>query len=100
MVNIGGKKIAPAEIERVLRELEGVSDVWVGVQERGNAESGREAFLLAAVETTRTREEILEALARRLPAWQIPRRLRVSPRLPRTARGKLDRTELERLANE
>ena len=92
LANIGGKKVAPSEIERVLRELEGVTDAWVGVRARA---SGGEDFLLAAVETERTREDVQATLARRLPAWQVPRRLWVTARLPRTERGKLDRRELE-----
>ncbi len=92
-VNIGGRKVAPSEIERVLRGLEGVTDAWVGVGDRSAGE-----FLLAAVETEQSRDAILAVLAARLPAWQIPRRLWVAVRLPRTERGKLDRAELERLA--
>ncbi len=97
-VNIGGKKVSPGEVERVLRSVEGVSDAWVGVQARGGA--GGEAFLTAAVETTRSRDEVLHALADRLPAWQIPRRLWVAGQLPRTERGKLNRAELERATRE
>ena len=98
IVNIGGKKVAPAQIERVLRELDGVNDAWVGVQARGGA--GGEEFLTAAVETARSKQAILSALGERLPAWQIPRRLWVSGQLPRTERGKLDRVELERIFRE
>ena len=92
LANIGGKKVAPAEIERALRALDGVTDAWVGVQTRA---AGGEDFLLAAVETTRTGEEVRQALAERLPAWQVPRHWWVALRLPRTERGKLDRRELE-----
>ncbi len=74
VANIGGKKVDPAEVERVLREMSGVSDAWVGVQARAEAAGGGD-FLLAAVETTAGREEILRALTARLPAWQVPRRI-------------------------
>jgi long-chain acyl-CoA synthetase len=93
LANIGGKKVSPTEIERALRALEGVTDAWVGVRARGGIGGGD--FLLAAVETGRGQEEILRDLAARLPEWQIPRRLWVRVRLPRTARGKLDRQQLE-----
>ena len=92
LANIGGKKVSPAEIERALRALDGVTDAWVGVQARA---AGGEDFLLAAVETARTGEEVRQALAERVPAWQIPRQWWVALRLPRTERGKLDRRELE-----
>ncbi len=92
LANIGGKKVAPLEIERVLRGLDGVTDAWVGVGSRG---SGGGDFLLAAVETARSRIEVQQELAGRVPAWQLPRQWWVAPQLPRTARGKLDRRELE-----
>ena len=92
LANIGGKKVAPLEIERQLRGLDGVTDAWVGV---GSRKAGGADFLLAAVETRRSRAEVQQALAERVPAWQIPRRWWVAPQLPRTARGKLDRQELE-----
>lgn len=93
LANIGGKKVAPLEIERLLRGLDGVTDAWVGV---GSRLSGGEEFLLAAVETSRSRAEVRQALAERVPAWQVPRQWWVAPQLPRTARGKLDRLELEK----
>ncbi len=100
LANVGGRKVAPVEIERVLRGLPGVSDAWVGVGLRKvgvrDAGGGGEDFLLAAVETERSRAEIQAALADRLPAWQVPRNLWVEARLPRTTRGKLDRIELEK----
>jgi acyl-CoA synthetase (AMP-forming)/AMP-acid ligase II len=103
LANIGGRKVAPGEIERVLRGLPGVSDAWVGVGTRkisGRDEGGGEDFLLAAVETEKKREQIQAWLAEHLPAWQIPRALWVESRLPRNARGKLDRQELERRCRE
>jgi acyl-CoA synthetase (AMP-forming)/AMP-acid ligase II len=93
LANIGGKKVSPAEIERALRALAGVTDAWVGVRTR--AEVGGGDFLLAAIETERGQAEILRELAAQLPTWQIPRRLWVAAHLPRTGRGKLDRQELE-----
>ena len=92
MANIGGKKVAPLEIERLLRGLDGVTDAWVGV---GSRTTGGGDFLLAAVETARSRAEVQRALAERVPGWQVPRQWWVAPQLPRTARGKLDRQELE-----
>jgi acyl-CoA synthetase (AMP-forming)/AMP-acid ligase II len=89
----------------VLRALPGVSDAWVGVGTRkiGGRDvgtGGGEDFLMAAVETERARAEIQAALARHLPGWQVPRSLWVEASLPRNARGKLDRLELEQRCRE
>lgn len=90
--NIGGKKVHPLEVERVLRTLPGVTDaaVWLRQSE------GRD-LLAAGVETARSRAELERALAARLPAWKLPKAWFIALELPRTARGKLDLAALQRM---
>lgn len=90
VANLGGKKVAPAEVERALCELPGVTDAWVTIlkDQRGND------CLAAAVETGRTRSEIEHELFQSLPAWKLPKLWLLSPSLPRTDRGKLHTAEL------
>jgi long-chain acyl-CoA synthetase len=83
--NLAGRKVAPAEIESLLRALPGVSDAWCGVGVR----AGRD-FLAVAVETTIPARELTHALTVRLPTWKQPRTLLALPQFPRTARGKID----------
>jgi acyl-coenzyme A synthetase/AMP-(fatty) acid ligase len=92
VANIGGRKVAPAEIEKILRGLAKVSEVWVSVIHL----KGRD-YLAAAVESTETAAILQEKLHHQLPPWKIPRFLKVKPLLPRTPRGKLDRTALRSL---
>jgi acyl-coenzyme A synthetase/AMP-(fatty) acid ligase len=89
--NIGGKKVHPLEVERVLRALPGVTDVTVWLGQR----QGRD-FLAAGVETAQSRVEIERALAARLPAWKLPKVYIVARELPRTPRGKLDLAAIKR----
>ncbi len=89
--NIGGKKVHPLEIERALRSIPGVSDAHVWLEHR----AGRD-LLAAAAETRHPRAQVEHALAEKLPAWKMPRRLVLAPDLPRTARGKLDTAQLKR----
>jgi acyl-CoA synthetase (AMP-forming)/AMP-acid ligase II len=88
VANIGGRKVAPAEVERALRAVPGVSDAWVAVLQdrRGND------YLAAAVETERA--EVESDLRERLPDWQLPKRYFLARSLPRTERGKLDTAAL------
>lgn len=90
IANVGGKKVAPTEIERALRELRGITDVWVTVlnDKRGNN------YLAAAVETARTRADIEQELLKTLPAWKLPKTWLIAPALFRSDRGKLHTTEL------
>ncbi len=95
VANLGGKKVAPAEIERALRELRGINDAWVTVlqDKRGND------YLAAAVETGRVRADIEQELLKTLPTWKLPKTWLLAPALPRTDRGKLHTAELkERLS--
>jgi acyl-coenzyme A synthetase/AMP-(fatty) acid ligase len=83
--NLAGRKVAPGEIESLLRALPAVSDAWCGVGVR----AGRD-FLVVAVETTAPARELKRTLATRLPTWKQPRSWLALPKFPRTARGKID----------
>ena len=91
VANVGGRKVDPAEVERTLRALPAVTDAWVAVRTR----PGGDDYLVAAVETRRSREEVLSLLTGRLSGWQTPRRLVTLTLFPRTVRGKVDRIALE-----
>jgi acyl-coenzyme A synthetase/AMP-(fatty) acid ligase len=92
---IGGKKVHPLEVERILRSLPVVTDAAVWIQQR----QGRN-FLAAGVETALSQAKIEGALAARLPAWKMPKCYFVAKKLPRTARGKLDLSALRKQMRE
>ncbi len=89
--NIGGKKVHPMEVERVLRALPGITDATVWLWQS----QGRD-LLAAGVETTHSRAEVELALAARLPAWKLPKAYVIARELPRTVRGKIDLQALKR----
>ncbi len=91
--NIGGKKVHPLEIERLLRAMPGVTDAAVWLQQS----EGRD-LLIAGVETAKSRAQIERALAGQLPAWKLPKTYVITRELPRNARGKLDLPALKRQA--
>lgn len=95
VANIGGRKVAPAEVETALMAIPGVSAAWVTVLEIASRD-----FLAAAVESARAPAEIFAALEKRLPKWKCPRQIVVSSRLPRTIRGKLDVVALRKLLDQ
>ncbi len=93
VANIGGKKVAPAEIEKVLRELRGVSDAWVTVLKGPHGDD----YLAAVIESARSIAEIERRLLNTLPTWKCPKACVVRAHLPRTARGKLDAARIKQL---
>jgi acyl-coenzyme A synthetase/AMP-(fatty) acid ligase len=84
IANIGGKKVHPGEITKLLMGLSGVREAKVFVLQ----DKGRD-YLAAAVETEMGEAGIRKILEARLPEWKQPRLLLCRPKLPRTERGKL-----------
>ena len=90
MVNRGGHKVFSAEVERVLREHDGVLDAAVvGVPD----EVGEElvaAFVVGAAEPAALRRHVLSQLA----DYAVPRFVHLVDELPRGATGKTDKAAL------
>jgi len=93
--NIGGKKVHPLEVERVLRSLPNVTDAAVWIQQI----EGRD-YLAAGVETTLSQAKVESDLAAQLPAWKLPKGYIIAKKLPRTGRGKVDLSALRERINE
>jgi len=93
-VKVRGYRIELGDIEAALTGLDAVRDAAV-VDRRDRAADG--AYLAAYVslrDQEATAEQILEALAARLPEYMIPATCTVLPELPLTPNGKLDRKAL------
>lgn len=90
-IKLNGYRLELEEIEASLRALPGVADAGVVAAMRG----GRPDHLVAFVVTSVPPQELRAALARKLPAYALPRHYRAVERLPLTVNGKLDRRALE-----
>ena len=96
-VNVAGRKVQPAEVEQVLRELTGVVDVRV----IGIADARRGEQLVAFLVMRTTQPSIVELrrfCAARLASYKIPRLFLFPDRIPVTPRGKTDRAALHAAA--
>ncbi len=88
-IKTGGHRVAPAEVEAVLRSLDGVLDaVVVGVPDPTLGE--RVAALVELAEPPPERAALVRALAGRLEPSKRPRPLLVVDAIPRAAAGKPD----------
>jgi O-succinylbenzoic acid--CoA ligase len=95
LIITGGENVWPAAVERVLLRHRAVGEV--AVIGRPDAEWGqRVVAVVVAKDPTAppTLDELRDWAKRSLPAYAAPTRLDVVPRLPRTASGKVRRTEL------
>lgn len=93
VVNVGGRKVYPAEVERVIRSVPGVLDVVVTGVARTAVADGLKAVVAAEAHVTRA--DVAAACEQRLARYKVPRAIEIVPALPRTGRGKIDRRALE-----
>jgi long-chain acyl-CoA synthetase len=96
-VNVAGRKVQPAEVEHVLRELAGVVDVRV----IGIADARRGEQLVAFLVMRATPPAVVDLrrfCASRLASYKIPRLFLFPDRIPLTSRGKTDRAALHAAA--
>lgn len=101
LINTGGEKVNPAEVEDALRETLGFSDAAViGMPDAEWGECVVALVPLAIGMTPPNLMTVRAALAGRLAPAKLPRRLVLVPAAewPRDERGKLRRAELSRLA--
>jgi 3-oxocholest-4-en-26-oate---CoA ligase len=98
VINTGGEKVHPQEVEDVLLAHPGVIDASVvGVPDETWGE--RVVAVVATGAETLTERELQDAVRRRLAGYKVPRVIRLLPALPRTPTGKLELTQIRRLAS-
>ncbi|WP_280316881.1 non-ribosomal peptide synthetase [Nocardia wallacei] len=98
-VKVRGYRIEIGEVETALRTLPGVAAAAVTVTRRGDGAS-LIGFVVCAPGRAADPIGMRAALSNRLPAYMVPARVMVLPRIPVTVNGKLDTRELGRLAEQ
>jgi O-succinylbenzoic acid--CoA ligase len=94
-IRTGAETVWPQEVEAALRDHPGVAEV--AVTGRSDSEWGEHvvAFVVPArIDAAPTLEELRDHAAERIARFKAPRELVLLPELPRTASGKVRRTEL------
>jgi acyl-CoA synthetase (AMP-forming)/AMP-acid ligase II len=97
-VNVAGRKVHPAEVERVLRDMNGVEDVCVIAAP--DARRGQQILACIVSRHISSALEVRRFCASRLAPHKVPRAIIFLPSLPLTPRGKIDRERLLSLALE
>ncbi|HVV08403.1 long-chain fatty acid--CoA ligase [Amycolatopsis sp.] len=92
MIISGGENVYPAEVESALLELPGVVEAAViGVPDEKWGETG---LALVVTESEMDGAVLLAGLRERLAGFKVPRQVRFVTELPKTATGKIRKTEL------
>jgi O-succinylbenzoic acid--CoA ligase len=95
VINTGGEKVWPEDLEAALATVVGVRDVAVtGVEDR---EWGQRIVALVVGDGTTVDEALRAAAEDRLGPWAKPKEIRYVTAIPRTGNGKIRRGELAHL---
>jgi len=99
VINTGGEKVHPAEVEDVLLAHPDVTDAAVvGVPDETWGE--RVVAVVATANTELTSAELQDTVRRGLAGYKVPRAVVLLPGLPRTPTGKLEVARVKAIAQE
>ncbi len=96
MLKVSGLWVSPSEIEDALAGIPAIAEAAAVLSESA---AGLSEIVLYVVATSNVDGEVVvaaarEQLARKLPAFKLPRQYSLVPELPRTATGKIQRNKL------
>jgi acyl-CoA synthetase (AMP-forming)/AMP-acid ligase II len=99
VINTGGEKVHPQEVEDALLAQPGVTDASVvGIPDETWGE--RVVAVVATQNGSLTEQELRTAVRGRLAGYKVPRAIVLLPALPRTPTGKLELARVRRLASD
>ena len=96
LMNAGGFRVSPIEVENALLLHPAVADAGVREWRVSDTASIIAAFVVPQPELRVSEDAILGFVRQRLAAYKCPKQMWFVPALPRTANGKLIRKALER----
>jgi long-chain acyl-CoA synthetase len=99
-INVAGRKVSPASIERVLALHSAVKECLVFGLPSDDADRSEVVVACVAAGGRVGAEELKQFLLARLPAWQVPRKWWLVDSLSANQRGKLSRSEWRRRYSE
>ncbi len=95
LINRGGEKISPAEIDAALLEHPAVAEAAAfGVPD---AKYGEEVWAAVVLKGDATVEELQAHCRSRMADFKVPKVIRITSALPKTATGKVQRRDLAAL---
>jgi long-chain acyl-CoA synthetase len=97
MINSGGYKVFPAEIERVVAAHSAVAMVAVGSQPDDLKGEIAKAYVVLKPGAPADAEDIIALCRKELAAYKVPRAVQFVSDLPKTSTGKIMRRELRNL---
>lgn len=102
IINCGGEKISPVEIEELACECEEVLDAaCIGVEDRvSDLGQVPVLFLVAKESGADVTGKVKGYLSKKIAQYKMPAEYRILEQIPRNQMSKINRSELERIYNE
>lgn len=92
VINTGGEKVWPDDLEALIATIAGVRDV--AVTSENDDEWGQRVIALVVADATNHDDAIRRVVAERIGPWAKPKEIRYVSSIPRTANGKIRRDAL------
>jgi long-chain acyl-CoA synthetase len=89
MINVGGFKVYPAEVEEVLHQIEGVVEACVVASYHPTYGETVKAFIEAPADRRPDADRIIRHCEAKLGGYKVPRLIEIRTALPRTGTGKV-----------
>ncbi|MFI5661895.1 class I adenylate-forming enzyme family protein [Streptomyces sp. NPDC051684] len=93
-INVGGRKVNPRRVERIVREFPGVADAHVLGLDTLHEQAVHAVVVPAPGRAGPHPGDVVAFCRDRLAGYETPHHVHVLPALPRTSMGKIDRTAL------
>ena len=95
MINVGGKKVAPMEVEDILNTIPGVKEsACIGIPDPGLV-LGEVVKVFVVADDSLTNEDIMEQLRLKLEVYKLPVEIERINEIPKTSSGKIQRLSLK-----
>lgn len=98
IINVGGEKVAPIEVEKYVSQLPGIVDcACVGIEDPNKILGQVPILYIVKNEKALSYEEMRRQLGQKMPTYMIPKEIREIAAIPRNYLGKVDRKGLKEL---
>lgn len=95
MINVGGKKVAPMEVEEILNKIPGIKEsACIGIPDPGIV-LGEAVKAFVVADDKLANEDIMEQLKPQLEVYKLPVEIERINEIPKTSSGKIQRLILK-----
>lgn len=101
IINIGGEKVSPIEVEAVACEYDGIKEcACIGVEDKKGSMGYVATLFVVSSKAIFSEDEIKKFLSTKLERYKIPTYYKPVSELPRNGMGKIDRKTLKQIWDE